>query len=122
MNDKSNERNKIIVNNIKTLATQRGTNIAAIERELIIGNGTIGKWAKAAKSPPYETLYKIATYFGVTVADLTGETGEKGIKKETITGSDGFTAKQAKGIELIKSLSEDELDRAMAALEAFFKK
>ena len=122
MNDKSNERNKIIVNNIKTLATQRGTNIAAIERELIIGNGTIGKWAKAAKSPPYETLYKIATYFGVTVADLTGETGEKGIKKETSTGSDGFTAKQAKGIELIKSLSEDELDRAMAALEAFFKK
>ena len=119
MNDKSNERNKIIVNNIKTLATQRGTNIAAIERELIIGNGTIGKWAKAAKSPPYETLYKIATYFGVTVADLTGEAG---IKKETITGSDGFTAKQAKGIELIKSLSEDELDRAMAALEAFFKK
>lgn len=122
MNDKSNERNKIIVNNIKTLATQRGTNIAAIERELRIGNGTIGKWAKAAKSPPYETLYKIATYFGVTVADLTGETGEKGIKKETIAESDGFTAKQAKGIELIKSLSEDELDRAMAALEAFFKK
>lgn len=122
MNDKSNERNKIIVNNIKTLATQHGTNIAAIERELRIGNGTIGKWAKAAKSPPYETLYKIATYFGVTVADLTGEADEKGIKKETITESDGFTAKQAKGIELIKSLSEDELDRAMAALEAFFKK
>ena len=48
--------------------------------------------------------------------------GLKGIKKETITESDGFTAKQAKGIELIKSLSEDELDRAMAALEAFFKK
>ena len=79
-----NEGNKVIVNNIKTLATQRGTNIAAIERELIIGNGTIGKWAKAAKSPPYETLYKIATYFGVSVTDLTGEADEKGIKKGPI--------------------------------------
>ena len=84
MNDKSNEGNKVIVNNIKTLATQCGTNIAAIERELGIGNGTIGKWAKATKSPPYETLYKIATYFGVSVADLTGEADEKGIKKGPI--------------------------------------
>lgn len=122
MNNKNNEQNKVIVNNIRTLAASRRTNIATIERELGIGNGTIGKWAKAAKSPPYETLYKIATHFGVTVAELTGEADEKGIKKETITFGDGFTAKQAKGIELIKSLSEDELDRAMAALEAFFKK
>lgn len=122
MNNKNNEKNEIIVNNIRTLAASRRTNIATIERELGIGNGTIGKWTKAAKSPPYETLYKIAAYFGVTVAELTGEADEKGIKKETITESDGFTAKQAKGIELIKSLSEDELDRAMAALEAFFKK
>jgi transcriptional regulator with XRE-family HTH domain len=122
MNNKNNEQNKVIVNNIRTLAASRRTNIATIERELGIGNGTIGKWAKAAKSPPYETLYKIATHFGVTVAELTGEADENGIKKETITFGDGFTAKQAKGIELIKSLSEDELDRAMAALEAFFKK
>ena len=84
MNNKNNEQNKIIVNNIRTLAATRGTNIATIERELGIGNGTIGKWAKAAKSPPYETLYKIATHFGVTVAELTGEAGEKGIKKDPI--------------------------------------
>lgn len=84
MNNKNNEKNEIIVNNIRTLAASRRTNIATIERELGIGNGTIGKWTKAAKSPPYETLYKIAAYFGVTVAELTGEADEKGIKKGPI--------------------------------------
>ena len=70
MNDKSNERNKIIVNNIKTLATQRGTNIAAIERELIIGNGTIGKWAKAAKSPPKASCICQKTYQMISSAQF----------------------------------------------------
>lgn len=67
-------------------------------------------------------LQILAEELGTTVAYIVGESDDAKAKKETITESDGFTAKQAKGIELIKSLSEDELDRAMAALEAFFKK
>ena len=101
MNNKNNEQNKIIVNNIRTLAATRGTNIATIERELGIGNGTIGKWAKAAKSPPYETLYKIATHFGVTVAELTGEADENGIKNSPSTD---HSAEAALDEELIRRL------------------
>lgn len=82
----------------------------------------ISDWI-AGRSVSYNSyIYEIAAKYNVSVEWLKGETDEKGIKKETITFGDGFTAKQAKGIELIKSLSEDELDRAMAALEAFFKK
>lgn len=117
MNDKSNERNKIIVNNIKTLATQRGTNIAAIERELIIGNGTIGKWAKAAKSPPYETLYKIATYFGVTVAELTGEADEKGIKNSPSTDHSAEAALDEELIRRLALLTPEEAARVDAFVQ-----
>ena len=82
----------------------------------------VSEW-EAGKTKSYRNyLYVVSAKYNVSVEWLKGETDEKGIKKETITESDGFTAKQAKGIELIKSLSEDELDRAMAALEAVFKK
>ena len=82
----------------------------------------ISDWI-AGRSVSYNSyVYEIAAKYNVSIEWLKGETDEKGIKKETITFGDGLTAKQAKGIELIKSLSEDELDRAMAALEAFFKK
>lgn len=111
-----------MVEKIKALCKEKGTSMYKLEKELNIGNGTIGKWGKNGRVPNYANLSAVASALGVTVAELTGEADEKGIKKETITESDGFTAKQAKGIELIKSLSEDELDRAMAALEAFFKK
>lgn len=111
-----------MVEKIKALCKEKGTSMYKLEKELNLGNGTIGKWGKNGRVPNYANLSAVASALGVTVAELTGEADEKGIKKETITFGDGFTAKQAKGIELIKSLSEDELDRAMAALEAFFKK
>lgn len=114
MNNKNNEQNKIIVNNIRTLAATRGTNIATIERELGIGNGTIGKWAKAAKSPPYETLYKIATHFGVTVAELTGETDEMGIKKEPATIDDRLNPDYLK----LNAANRAAIDAAIAAFLA----
>lgn len=118
MNNKNNEQNKIIVNNIRTLAATRGTNIATIERELGIGNGTIGKWAKAAKSPPYETLYKIATHFGVTVAELTGEAGENGIKKSPSTDHSAEADElRAKIISSLDGLSLDTLEALAAQID-----
>lgn len=117
MNNKNNEQNKIIVNNIRTLAATRGTNIATIERELGIGNGTIGKWAKAAKSPPYETLYKIATHFGVTVSDLTGEAGENGIKKDPIQKDEADNRMNPDYLKL-NAANRAAIDAAIAAFLA----
>ena len=67
-----NIRNQAIVDNIKDIATMRRTTIKQIEKDLGFGNGMIGKWRSAPKSPPFEKIEMIAAYLGVTVDDLTG--------------------------------------------------
>lgn len=58
----------MIVKNISTLCKENKISIARLEKELGIGNGTIGRWEKS--SPTVENLKKVADYFGVTVNDL----------------------------------------------------
>lgn len=50
---------------VKKLAKERGISITNLEKELGIGNGTIGKWRES--SPNVETLAKVAQYFGVSM-------------------------------------------------------
>lgn len=72
MNNKNNEQNKIIVNNIRTLAATRGTNIATIERELGIGNGTSVRLAHRPVRPGRTVLVLHAgrPRFGVVLGKL----------------------------------------------------
>ncbi len=60
----------MLAENVSRLCKERNTSIFALERELGIGNGAIGKWKDGARSPRVETVKKIADYFGVTVDDL----------------------------------------------------
>lgn len=60
--------------NIKQLCKEKGTSMYKVERELGIGNGTIGKWGKNGRVPNYDTLFSVASYLGVTVAELMGDT------------------------------------------------
>lgn len=53
---------------ITELARERGVSLAKIERDVDLGNGTIGKWREV--SPKLETVAKVAEYFGVTIDDL----------------------------------------------------
>lgn len=53
---------------ITELARERGVSLAKIERDVDLGNGTIGKWREV--SPKLETVAKVADYFGVTIDDL----------------------------------------------------
>lgn len=64
-----------MVSLIKELCTKQKTSIKALERELGLGNGTIRRWDDS--SPSYEKLQKVADYFGITVAELTGENENK---------------------------------------------
>lgn len=57
---------------IRNLCHQKGCTIAEIERDLGIGNGVIAKWEKGKKSPPVDTLRKIAEYFDVTIDYICG--------------------------------------------------
>ena len=58
----------MIVNNIRALCEQRNMTIAALEREVGIGNGVIARWND--KNPRLDKAKAVADYFGVTVDDL----------------------------------------------------
>lgn len=55
----------MIYQNISRLCKGKGISIAKLERDLGIGNGTIGRWGKSA--PTVDNVKKVADYFGVTV-------------------------------------------------------
>lgn len=103
--------NEKIVSRIDSLAKSKGTSIAEIERSVGFGNGKIGKWKKAPKSPPFESLLVVANYLETTIAYLTGETDSPsaGIKKDPIP-KDGAVSPAAQEIlDFLDSASGEEL-------------
>lgn len=88
-----------MVDKIRELCKQNGTSIFKLEKQLGFGNGVIGRWDKAV--PNYERLSAVASALGVTVAELTGEADEKGIKNSP--GTD-YSAEAALDEELIRRL------------------
>lgn len=58
----------MILEKINELCREKGISIAALERELGIGNGTIRRWDVV--SPRFDKLLAVADYFKVTVDDL----------------------------------------------------
>jgi len=69
-----------LVKNIKDLCNGKNTTLAALERELDFGQGTIRKWENS--SPSVDKLQKISEYFNVPVDSLLGD-GQK--EKPTLT-------------------------------------
>ena len=126
--------NEKIVSRIDSLAKSKGTSIAEIERSVGFGNGKIGKWKKAPKSPPFESLLVVANHLETTIAYLTGETDDPsaGIKKAPIPKDravsqekqlpldmiDGLSDEQKELLALSKKMSDDELKRFIAAMKA----
>lgn len=105
---------------LKELCKSRGTSIAALESRLGMGNGTIGKWWKNGRVPNYTNLSAVANALETTIAYLTGETDDPaaGIKKERPADGEALTDKQKEAVEFIKSLSDDDLRRFIAAAKA----
>lgn len=96
------------VETIRALCKKKKTSLTRLEEKLGFSNGYIGKMAKRPNSPPYDKLVAIANELEVTVSDLAGDSENK--KKPTAQG-DGLTEKQKYAIELIKSTSDDDLDK-----------
>lgn len=65
----------MILKNISMLCKEKGISIAKLEKEVGLGNGTIGKWAES--SPKVDSLKSVADYFGVTVDSLIENRREK---------------------------------------------
>lgn len=58
----------MVFQNISKLCNKNNISIAKLEREVGIGNGTIGRWVNS--SPTVENLKKVAAYFGVSIDAL----------------------------------------------------
>lgn len=101
--------NKVIVETIDRLAKSRNTTIKQVEKALGFGNGMIGKWAKAPKSPPIDKLSKIADYFSVPLEYLLTEAMPQGIKKAPGQEAEGYTEQQKEAIKFVMSLPDEQL-------------
>ena len=54
---------------IEGMVKERKESIYSLEKELSIGNGTIGKW-KGDRMPSVKVLKKLASHFGMTMEQL----------------------------------------------------
>jgi transcriptional regulator with XRE-family HTH domain len=59
---------EVIYKNILALCKERNITISKLEKEVGLGNGTIGRWERV--SPTVENAKKVADFFGVTVDSL----------------------------------------------------
>ena len=102
--------NEKIVSRIDSLAKSKGTSIAEIERSVGFGNGKIGKWKKAPKSPPFESLLVVANHLETTIAYLTGETDDPsaGTKKDPIPKDEAEDSETAELHEIWSSADKSE--------------
>lgn len=103
--------NEKIVSRIDSLAKSKGTSISEIERSVGFGNGKIGKWKKAPKSPPFESLLVVANHLETTIAYLTGETDDPsaGIKKDPIPKDEAVSLAAQEILDFLDSASGEEL-------------
>lgn len=90
------------------LCASIGKKPTPVAQELGISKGTVASWKRRGNDPTDAYLAKIANYFGVSVDELRGDTENE--KKPTAQGG-GLTEKQKYAIELIKSTSDDDLDK-----------
>ena len=110
--------NEKIVSRIDSLAKSKGTSIAEIERSVGFGNGKIGKWKKAPKSPPFESLSVVANHLETTISYLTGETDDPsaGIKKERPADGEARVCDLPESIQKIINICLDRPELASALL------
>lgn len=105
-----------MVDKIREFCKKNGTSIFKLEKQLGFGNGVIGRWDKAV--PNYERLSAVASALGVTVAELTGEADEKGIKKSPSTDYSAEADElRAKIIASLDGLSLDTLEALAAQID-----
>ena len=58
----------MIYDNVLALCQQRKIRVARLEREAGLANGTVRGWKRYG--PKYESVKKVADYFGVTIDAL----------------------------------------------------
>lgn len=62
-----------IADRIKEICAQKGTSMYKLEKQLNLGNGTIGKWGKNGRQPTYDKAVAVANALGVSTDYLLAE-------------------------------------------------
>ena len=89
-----------IADRIKEICAQKGTSMYKLEKQLNLGNGTIGKWGKNGRQPTYDKAVAVANALGVSNDYLF--TGEQ--KEKPAPDWDGLSGKDKRLIEWFRSL------------------
>lgn len=69
----------MILDNVKRLCREHGTNITDLEKAVGIGTGSIYKWGKS--SPSVISAKLVADFFGITVDDLLTDQSARDVDK-----------------------------------------
>ena len=101
-----------IADRIKEICAQKGTSMYKLEKQLNLGNGTIGKWGKNGRQPTYDKAVAVANALGVS-ADylLTGEQKEKPASEEA-----GFHSTLEDWLNAIDRMSRTKLENYLDEL------
>lgn len=104
-----------ISDRIRETCAQKGTSMYKLEKQLNLGNGTIGKWGKNGRQPTYDKVSAVADALDVSVDYLL--TGDQ--KEKPASNGDGLSeiesifaqltpSRQAKLIELARLYLDDQ--------------
>lgn len=117
-----NKNNILIVENIRIHASDRGMNVSKVEKACGFANGTIGKWAKAPKSPPFDKVFKVVECLGVRLEDIVGDdckflsdSSSPEIKNDTTVSSD-VDPRDIEFARLFNKLTDTEKDIVIAQM------
>ena len=104
-----------IADRIKEICAQKGTSMYKLEKQLNLGNGTIGKWGKNGRQPTYDKAVAVANALGVSTDYLlAGEQKEKpapkwdGLKEIDAIFEQLTPSRQAKLLELARLYLDDQ--------------
>lgn len=101
------------------LCTNSKITPSAAAQKMGISKTTVHRW-KNGGGVTDANLQIIADYFGVTVDDLIGDDSAQ--KEKPTAQGDGLSEKQKYAIELVQSMSDDDLDRAIETLKIWTEK
>lgn len=94
-----------MVERIKKLCSDNKTSIKALERMLEFGNGTIRRWD--TNKPSVEKMVKVANFFNVPVAYLTGDVDDPNDRSLTHWGEIVYDQKEKPTTEVGSELNQD---------------
>lgn len=96
------------VEKAKKIAKKKGIAFTHISTELGKSRGYLSEMLANERDLPEHMLADVASLLGVTVDDLRGDSEKE---KKPLAQGDGLTEKQKYAIELIKSTSDDDIDK-----------